>query len=69
MWIIGEGSNLAMKTEMMEKSPCGFQPFCINAPQATNDGMTDKGKAPEVKDNKINGGRNNVPFKSNRQQF
>lgn len=54
---------------MMEKSPHEFQPLCRNTLQATNDVMAHKGKTAEAKENKVNGGRNNGPFRPYSQQF
>lgn len=45
-----------------------YSPSVENAPQITNEGEVDKGKAPEVKDNKVDNGRNNVRSKPNRQR-
>lgn len=64
IWTLTEAWNLALKAEMKEKSPRGFQPLRRDAPQANIDVVVDMGKAPEV-----NNGLINVPLRPHKHQF
>ena len=65
VWTVAEASNLALKAELIEKSPRNFSSFRKYSPQNNNESSSDKEKSAAAKDstpgNKATGSSSSAP--------